>query len=188
MDFKCQPTFPVRHAVKEAPGRLGSVSTPDKRDVVRGLDTDHGHQLHVDPDKESHYVYALTLNTRSYLPRDGLCRLFAPARGSLQLLLLVVPPLLVLVGALQTLAAVGGARQPRVVTPEAGGALPLSEDAADDALPRRGDHHVRHVQQLGGQHSVIQLELATKSAIETNEGWLESACIIILPWHLKDQH
>ena len=52
----CHPTFPVRHAVKEAPGRLGRVSTPDKGDVVRGLDTDHSHQLHVDPDTENHYV------------------------------------------------------------------------------------------------------------------------------------
>ena len=94
---------------------------------------------------ESNHIYALTHNKGSYLPRDGLGRLLAPARGPLQLLLLVVPPLLVLVGTLQTLPAVGGARQPRVVTTEAGGALPLSEDAADDALPRRGDHHVRDV-------------------------------------------
>ena len=81
----------------------------------------------------------------SNLPGYRLCRLLAPARGFLQLLLLVVAPLLVLVGPLQTLAAVGGARQARVVAPEAGGALPLSEDAADDALPRRGDHHVSDV-------------------------------------------
>ena len=91
-----------------------------------------------------------------------------------------------LVGALQTLATVGGARQAGVVAPEAGGALPLGEDPADDALPRRGDHHVRDVQQLGGQHAVIQLELTTKSEVESvREIYARSK---FLPWHLKDQH
>ena len=98
-----------------------------------GLDTDHGHKLHINPDTDIHHLHIASVST---LPWYRLCRLLTPARGFLQFLLLVMAPLLVLVSPLQTLAAVGGARQTRVVTPETSGALPLSEDATDDALPR----------------------------------------------------
>ena len=67
-----------------------------------------------------------------------------------------------LVSSLQTLAAVGRAGQTLEVTAVALRALPLSQDPADDALAGTGDDHVRHVQQLGGQDTVVQLELATK--------------------------
>ena len=70
-----------------------------------------------------------------------------------------------LVCPLETRPAVGGARQPRPrpqVAAVAGGALELGQHAADDALPRARHNHVRHVQQLRRQDSVIQLELTPK--------------------------
>ena len=71
-------------------------------------------------------------------------------------------PSLVLVSSLQTLAAVGRAGQPLQVTAVTLRTLPLGQDPADDALARAGDDHVSHVQQLGGQDTIVQLELPTK--------------------------
>ena len=95
-------------------------------------------------------------------PRYGLCRLLAPAGWLLQFFLFVAPPLFVLVSSLQTLTAVGRAGQTLEVAAVTLRALPLGQHPADDALAGAGDYHVRHVQQLGGQDTLVQLELATK--------------------------
>ena len=81
-------------------------------------------------------------------PGYGLLRLLVPAWGRVQALLVVMAAVLVLVCPLETRPAVGGARQPRPrpqVAAVAGGALELGQHAADDALPRAGHNHVRHV-------------------------------------------
>ena len=79
------------------------------------------------------------------IPGYGLLRLLVPAWGRVQALLVVMAAVLVLVCPLETLATVGRARHPRQVAAVAGGALELGQHAADDALPRAGHNHVRHV-------------------------------------------
>ena len=95
-------------------------------------------------------------------PRYRLCCLLAPAGWLLQLFLFVASSLFVLVSSLQALTAVGRAGQALQVTAVALRALPLGQDPADDALARTGDYHVRHVQQLRGQDTIVQLELPSK--------------------------
>ena len=48
-------TFSVRHAVKKAPGGLGSVPTSDKWNIVRSLNTDNCYQLHVNSMKNMQF-------------------------------------------------------------------------------------------------------------------------------------
>jgi len=67
--------------------------------------------------------------------------------------------------------AEGGGLEAGVVVSKAGGALPLGEDSADDALPRRSLDDVRHVQQLAGQDSIVHLELSAKPGHLKNEDW-----------------
>ena len=95
-------------------------------------------------------------------PRYRLCCLLAPAGWLLQLFLFVASSLFVLVSSLQALTAVGRAGQTLQVAAVTLRTLPLGQHPADDALPGAGDYHVRHVQQLGGQDTVVQLELPTK--------------------------
>ena len=94
--------------------------------------------------------------------------LLRPARRFLQPLLLVVPPLFVLVGDLETVVAIGGAGQAspsRDVAAVAGRTLPLRHHTTDGALPGTGHDHVRHIQQLRREDPVIQLELATEPVL-----------------------
>ena len=105
--------------------------------------------------------YPCTSVSWTVSPRYRLCGRLAPAGRLLQFLLFVAPPL-VLVSSLQTLTAVGRAGQTLQVAAVTLRTLPLGQHPADDALPGAGDYHVRHVQQLGGQDTVVQLELPTK--------------------------
>ena len=67
-----------------------------------------------------------------------------------------------LVCSLQAGLAEGRAGQARVVVPVAGGALPLCQHPADDALPGGGGDDVRHIQQLRWEDSIVNLELSSK--------------------------
>lgn len=55
-----------------------------------------------------------------------------------------------------------------VVVPKAGGALPLSEDPADDALARRCLNDICYIKQLAWQDSIIDLELSAKPVSDKN--------------------
>ena len=55
-----------------------------------------------------------------------------------------------------------------VVVPKAGGALPLSEDPADDALARRCLNDICYIKQLAWQDSIIDLELSAKPVCDKN--------------------
>ena len=84
-----------------------------------------------------------------FTPGDGFaCFLFVPTNRRFQLLGFVVNPSCVLMRPGQAGVAEGGGLEAGVVVSKAGGALPLGEDSADDALPRRSLDDVRHVQQL----------------------------------------
>ena len=124
---------------------------------MRGLDTDHSEQLHVDPDDDNYSLYDPT----GLSPRYWCGCLLGPARRPLQFLLFV-PPVFVLVSSLQTLPAIGCAGQALQVTAVTLRTLPLRQHSADDALPGTGHYHVRHVQQLRGKDPLVQLELPSK--------------------------
>ena len=107
-----------------------------------------------------------------FTPGDGFaCFLFVPTSRRFQLLGFVVNPSCVLMRPRQAGVAEGGGLEAGVVVSKAGGALPLGEDSADDALPRRSLDDVRHVQQLAGQDSIVHLELSAKPAGIIREGF-----------------
>ena len=68
----------------------------------------------------------------------------------------------------QAAVAEGCGLEAGVMVSEAGGAFPLGEDPADDALARRCLNDICYIKQLARQDPIIDLELSAKPVCDKN--------------------